>query len=91
MAIVLIPLALLVGAAVFAALAIVITVLLLKFAKNFLANSAIGVLALLAINFLGVGSGFHLAVSIPNMVVAGLFGLAGVGILVVLKVLGITL
>ncbi len=89
MAQIVVPIAMLAFALIFAALAIAATFFLLRFAKNFLVNSALGVALLLAINFFGASSGFSVPLSLGSIVVAGLFGLAGVGVLVVLALFGI--
>ncbi len=90
MALIIIPLATLAGLLLFAVLAIAASVLIFRVLKNFLVNSVLGVAALLAINFLGASGGFALELSIANVVVAGVLGLAGVGMLVILKILGIS-
>jgi inhibitor of the pro-sigma K processing machinery len=57
--------------------------------KNFLANSVIGLGALLIINYLGVSYGINLPINILTIVITGILGLAGVGLLLVLNFLGI--
>ena len=90
MAILLVPVAMLVGLVFFSLFAIAATFFIFRVLKNFLVNSALGVLALLAINFLGASQGFTLEISVANILVAGVLGLAGVGALVLLKLVGIS-
>ncbi|MFQ5406696.1 MAG: pro-sigmaK processing inhibitor BofA family protein [Candidatus Micrarchaeia archaeon] len=77
--------------AVFAILAIFATVLIMRFLKNFLINSVLGVIALLAINLLGKDAGFEIPITIITTAVSGVLGLAGVGLLIVLKLLGVNI
>ncbi len=57
--------------------------------KNFLANSVIGLGALLIINYLGTPYGLNLPINFLTIVITGILGLAGVGLLLVLNFLGI--
>src|SRR3989338_690287 len=61
------------------------TVLLVGYLKNLLANSVIGLVAWAVLNYLlGVQLPFW-----PSLVVSAIFGLAGIGVLLVLRFLGI--
>lgn len=57
--------------------------------KKYLVNAALGVVALLVVNTLGKEYGIKISVSIITVAVSAIFGLAGVGILIILHLLGI--
>ncbi|MCX6767163.1 MAG: pro-sigmaK processing inhibitor BofA family protein [Candidatus Micrarchaeota archaeon] len=67
--------------------------LILKILKNILANTVLGVIALLAINFLSqyTGAGLNIPLTLATVAVSAILGLAGVGILLILAVAGIKL
>lgn len=73
------------GAVIVAAL--LVAVVLIFIFRKFIVNSILGVLALLALNYLGV----KIAVNVLTVIICGLLGLAGVGLLLVLKLLGVPL
>jgi len=66
---------------------IVIAIVVLFLFKRFLVNTVLGVIALLLINFFGKPYGLELPLSIINVIITGIFGLAGVGALLLLKLL----
>ncbi len=79
-------------ALLFGLVLIVLAVLVLKFLKNFLINSVLGVAALLVIQILADAANYP-AIKVPitavTVILSGIFGLAGVGLLIILKLLGI--
>jgi len=71
---------------------ILIAVALVVFLKNFLVNSVTGVAALLLLSLLADWAKYpaiKIAITLVTVVVCGLLGLAGVGLLIILKLLGI--
>ncbi len=60
-------------------------------ASRFLENAVFGLIALLIINFLGAAWGFRIGINILTILISAIFGLAGVGIIIILKLLGINL
>ncbi len=82
-----------VGSIIFAIILIAAALLILKFLKNILVNTVLGVIALLAVNFLSqaTGWGVNIPLTLVTIAVSAVLGLAGVGILIVLAVLGVKL
>lgn len=72
-----------------AVILVVLAVVVLKKLKNLLVNAVLGVLALLAINFFGSAYGLKIEVNLLSVIISALLGLAGVGALVILALLGI--
>lgn len=73
---------------------IVLAVIVVKFLKNFLVNSIMGVIALLVVSYLADVTGYpaiKVPITIVTVIVSGILGLAGVGLLIVLKLLGIVI
>ena len=68
---------------------IVLTVLVIKFVKKIVVNTVLGVLALFAINFFGSPYGMKIEINFLSVVISAILGLAGVGALVILALLGI--
>ena len=66
---------------------ILLSVFVLRKIKNFMVNAIFGCIVLFAANFLGLGA----PISLPTIVVALLFGPAGVGVILVLKFFGVSL
>lgn len=64
---------------------IVLAVLLLWFLKNFIVNSVLGIVALVALSFLGL----PVQLSIVNVIICGVLGLIGVGAIAILAMFGI--
>ncbi|NUN11095.1 pro-sigmaK processing inhibitor BofA family protein [Candidatus Micrarchaeota archaeon] len=79
-----------IGIALFGVLLLVAGLLFVVFFKRFLENSVVGLIALLVINFLGNSFGVNLPINLLSLVITALFGLAGVGLLLVLQFAGIT-
>lgn len=77
------------GFAVAALVLIVLAVVVIKFVKKIVVNTVLGVLALLAINFFGSPYGLKVNLNLVTVVVSALLGLAGVGALIILALLGI--
>ena len=72
---------------------IVLAVIVIKILKNILVNTALGVLALLAVNFFSkeLGFAFTIPLTLVTGLVAAVLGLAGVGLLILLKLFGINI
>lgn len=73
---------------------IILAIIVVKFLKNFLANSVMGVIALLVISYLSDVTGYasiKVPITLVTVIISGLLGLAGVGLLIVLKLLGIVI
>ncbi len=68
---------------------IIIAIAFVFFLKNFLANSVLGIAALLVINYFGVASGVNIPINLITVVITGILGLAGAGLILVLYFLGI--
>ncbi|HIH20440.1 TPA: hypothetical protein HA244_04190 [Candidatus Micrarchaeota archaeon] len=68
---------------------ILLAVALVYWLKNFLANSLLGVAALLVINYLGAGLGLNVPLNLITVLVCGVLGLAGAGLLLLLAFFGI--
>jgi len=77
--------------AVFALLLIAAAITLVFFLKKLLVNAVLGVVALFVINYFGAPYGIKIAVTFVTVAISALFGLAGVGGLVLLKLLGTTI
>lgn len=70
---------------------IAIAVWLLGRLKKILVNTILGVLVLLAINFFGKELGLQIPINFVTVLVSAIFGLAGVGAMILLSLLGIKL
>ncbi|OIO26095.1 hypothetical protein AUJ15_02000 [Candidatus Micrarchaeota archaeon CG1_02_55_41] len=70
-------------------LLIILAVLLVVIVKRVLVNTVLGVLALLAVNWLGAPYELEIAVTFLTVLIAAIFGLAGVGALIMLELLGV--
>lgn len=78
----------------FALVLIVIAILLLVMLKNFLVNAVVGVVALLGLSIVADYAKYpalKISITIVTVIISGLLGLAGVGLLIILKLLGITI
>ncbi|MFH0922837.1 MAG: pro-sigmaK processing inhibitor BofA family protein [Candidatus Micrarchaeota archaeon] len=71
-------------------LLIVLAIVLLLVLKRVLINTVLGVLALLIINYFGTPYNLKIAITILTVLITAIFGLAGVGALLILHFLGIT-
>lgn len=81
-------------ALVFALVLIVLAVVVIKILKNLLANAVIGVLALLALNILADWAKYpavKISITLVTVLISALLGLAGVGLLILLKLLGVVI
>lgn len=65
-------------------LLIAVAVLVLWKLRNFIVNSALGVIALFLLGFIGI----TVPVNLVTIIIAGVLGLVGVGLMVLLVVLG---
>ncbi len=74
-----------IAAIVFFALAF----LVIRFLKKILVNTVLGVLALIVIDYFGASLGLKIGVNIVTVIVSAVFGLAGVGLLILLALFGI--
>ncbi|MEM4255536.1 MAG: pro-sigmaK processing inhibitor BofA family protein [Candidatus Norongarragalinales archaeon] len=70
-------------------LLVLLAIAVVFFLKNFLANSLLGVAALLVINFLGASSGISIPLNLLTVVICGVLGLAGAGLILLLFFFGI--
>jgi hypothetical protein len=81
------------AALVVAILAILFGLGLIAFARRVLENTVAGLVALFAINYaagaLGIES-LKITINTASVLLAGVLGLAGVGLLIILNLLGIT-
>ncbi len=68
-------------------LLIAIALLVLWKLRHFIVNSALGLVALLFLKWI---TGIDVSINILTVIVAGVLGLAGVGLMVLLTVLGFT-
>jgi hypothetical protein len=75
--------------AVALALIALTVLLLLESAPKILENTVLGVIALLAIDFFGQSTGFKITLDAVSILTSALLGLAGVGLLIILNLLGI--
>lgn len=71
-------------------LLIILAIVLLLVLKRVLINTVLGVLALLIINYFGTPYNLKIAITILTVLITAIFGLAGVGALLILHFLGIT-
>ncbi len=76
---------------VLAVVLIAVAVFLVLHFKQLLANTALGVIALLAINYFGGSYGLNVPLNIITVVVCAALGLAGAGLLLILSYFGIKL
>jgi len=77
--------------AVFSLLLIVAAIAIVFFLKKILVNAVLGIVALFLINYFGAPYGIQIAITFVTVAISALFGLAGVGGLVLLKLLGVTI
>lgn len=68
---------------------IVLAVLVIVFLKKILVNTALGLIALFLINYFGKAYGIKIGVNLVTVLVSAILGLAGVGALVILRLLGV--
>lgn len=68
---------------------IVAAVLIILFLKNFLVNAVLGVAALVLLNLFGAPYGLKIGINLVSVLASALLGLAGVGALIILALLGI--
>jgi len=68
---------------------IVLAVAVVFILKNFLANSVLGIAALLVINYFGTASGVNIPINALTVVICGVLGLAGAGLILLLYFFGI--
>jgi inhibitor of the pro-sigma K processing machinery len=81
------------NAAVLAVAAIVfigLAVFIIGILKKVLENTVLGLVALFAINLIGGSLGFSMPVNATTLIASAVFGLAGVGALILLKLAGIS-
>lgn len=71
--------------AILGVLAILIAIALLLYLRKFIVNSILGLIALVLLNLLG----FKVGINLASVLLSGLFGLLGVGILLLLSLVGI--
>jgi len=74
-----------IGAIIFIGLAI----FLIGMLKKVVENTILGLVVLFAINFLGGSLGFNIPLNLVTVLASAIFGLAGVGVLILLKLLGV--
>lgn len=80
-----------VGWGIAAVVLIVSAFLVIKFLKKILINTILGVLALIIINYFGTPLGLKVGINFITVIVSALLGLAGVGLLILLSLFGISL
>ena len=68
---------------------IALAVAVIKFLKNFIVNSALGIAVLLLVNYFGKGFGLDVPINFLTVVICGVLGLAGAGLLLLLAYFGI--
>ena len=68
---------------------IIMAVILAGIIKRGLVNTVLGVLALLAVNWLGASYELEISINLLTVLVSAIFGLAGVGALIILELLGV--
>ena len=68
---------------------IIMAVILAVIIKRVLVNTVLGVLALLAVNWLGASYELEISINLLTVLVSAIFGLAGVGALIILELLGV--
>ncbi len=74
---------------VIALIFIAATVYLLMGVPRLLENTVLGLVALLIINYFGSSQGFTISLNWVSVLVSAVFGLAGVGLLIILNLLGV--
>lgn len=67
---------------------IVLALLLVLLLKRLLVNTVLGVIALLVVNWLGASYGLKLSITVLTVIICAIFGLAGVGGLIIAELLG---
>ncbi|MCL5011665.1 MAG: pro-sigmaK processing inhibitor BofA family protein [Candidatus Marsarchaeota archaeon] len=72
---------------IIAVILIVIAVLIIVKLKKFVINTILGLAVLLILNFFG----FTLPLDFINIIITAVLGLLGVGLLIILKILGVVL
>lgn len=77
------------GLVVIGLILIVVAIAIIFALKNLLANSILGIAALLVINYYGTASGINIPINLMTVLISGLLGLAGAGLILVLYFLGI--
>jgi pro-sigmaK processing inhibitor BofA len=80
-----------VGWGIAAVVLIVSAFLVIKFLKKILINTVLGILALIIINYFGTPLGLKVGINFITVIVSALLGLAGVGLLILLSLFGISL
>ncbi|NYZ78460.1 pro-sigmaK processing inhibitor BofA family protein [Candidatus Micrarchaeota archaeon] len=70
---------------------IVLAFVVIRFFKKLLINTVLGVLALIIINYFGTPLGVKIGLNFITVIVSALLGLAGVGLLILLSLFGISL
>lgn len=70
---------------------IVLAIVLFFVVKRILVNTVLGMIALLAVNFFSkeIGLAFSIPITFVTVVITAILGLAGIGLLILLKLLGI--
>lgn len=79
---------------VFGLVLVLLAVVVWYFFKNLLANTVLGVVALLLINLLADAAAYpaiKINLTIVTVIISAILGLAGVGLLILLKLLGIVI
>jgi len=76
------------GAAI-AVFLIILTIVIIAVFKKMLVNTVLGVIALLVVNYLSAPYGIKVAVTLLTVIVCALFGLVGLGALILLGLLGV--
>lgn len=69
---------------------IMLAFVVIKFLKKILFNTVLGVLALIIINYFGTPFGVKIGLNFITVIVSALLGLAGVGLLILLSLFGIS-
>lgn len=81
-------------ALLFGLLLIILAIVLVKVFKNLLANAVMGVVALLILSILADWAKYpavKVSITLITVLISAILGLAGVGLLIVLKLLGIVI
>ncbi len=68
---------------------IIASIVLLLLFKKILVNTVLGLLALFLINYLGKEYGIHIAINLFTLPITAILGIAGVGLLIILEVMGV--
>jgi len=74
---------------VFALFLIALAIVIVALLKKLLVNAVLGVIALLIVNYLGAPYGIQVAVTVLTVIICAVFGLAGLGALILLGLLGV--